>query len=77
MEGRREATVGFTHDREMPWLLPGVAPTHRHVEVLAISVVSVRRTRITSHRTLWDNAGLLAQLHLDPSDLATTSPAIS
>ena len=61
-----EATVGFTHDRELPWLLPGVAPTHRHVEVLAISVVSIRHSRITSHRTLWDHSHLLAQLHLDP-----------
>ena len=65
-----EATVGFTHDRELPWLLPGVAPTHRRVEVLAISVVSIRHSRITSHRTLWDHSGLLEQLHLDP--LATS-----
>ena len=67
-----EATVGFTHDRELPWLLPGVAPTHLRVEVLAISVVSIRHSRITSHRTLWDHCGLLAQLHLDP---LATSPA--
>lgn len=66
-----EAVVAFTHDRELPWLLPGVAPTGRHVEVLAISVVAVRhRSRagrttslIATHRTLWDQAGLLAQLH--------------
>ena len=37
-----ESMVTFTHDRELPWLLPGVAPTGRQVEVLAISVVSVR-----------------------------------
>ena len=70
-----EATVGFTHDRELPWLLPGVAPTHRRVDVLAISVVSIRHSRITSHRTLWDHAGLLAQLHLDPSDVTTSRSA--
>lgn len=65
-----ERTVGFTHDRELPWLLPGVAPTHRRAEVLAISVVAFRhRTRqsvtesqILSHRTLWDHAGLCEQL---------------
>jgi carboxymethylenebutenolidase len=62
--------VGFTHDRELPWLLPGIAPTHRRVEVLAISVVAFRhRTQgtvieslITSHRTLWDHTGLRTQL---------------
>jgi carboxymethylenebutenolidase len=68
-----EVMVGFTHDRELPWLLPGAGPTHRHAEVLAISVVAFRHTsrlgttesRITSHRTLWDHAGLLAQLQVD------------
>ncbi len=68
-----ELMVGFTHDRELPWLLPGAEPTHRHAEVLAISVISFRHTsrlgttesRIVSHRTLWDHAGLLAQLQLD------------
>ena len=57
-----ETMVAFTHDRELPWLLPGVAATGRHAEVLAVSVVTVRRSRITSHRTLWDHAALLAQL---------------
>jgi len=65
-----ESMVTFTHDRELPWLLPGVAPTGRQVEVLAISVVSVRHrsragrttTLIAGHRTLWDQVGLLTQL---------------
>ncbi|MCX6466876.1 MAG: nuclear transport factor 2 family protein [Pseudonocardiales bacterium] len=57
-----ESVVSFVHDRELPWLLPGVAPTGRAVEVLAVSVVTVRLSRITSHRTLWDHAGLLARL---------------
>jgi carboxymethylenebutenolidase len=64
-----ESTVAFTHDRPMPWLLPGVAPTGRRVEVLAVSLVSVRlRSRlgrttalIDRHRTLWDHTALLAQ----------------
>jgi carboxymethylenebutenolidase len=72
-----EAMVGFTHDRELPWLLPGAEPTLRHVEVHAISVVTVRHTShlgtvetlIAAHRTLWDHSGLLAQLHLERSDL--------
>jgi carboxymethylenebutenolidase len=65
-----EFMVGFTHDRELPWLLPGVAPTGQRAQVLAISVVSVRhRSRggrttslIATHRTLWDQLGLLTQL---------------
>lgn len=66
-----ETTVSFTHDRELPWLLPGFAPTGRRAEVLAISVVTFRHSRINAHRTssliaahrtLWDHATLLAQL---------------
>ncbi|MHC1563219.1 nuclear transport factor 2 family protein [Actinomycetospora sp. C-140] len=62
-----EEMVTFTHDRELPWLLPGVAPTGRRAEVLAISVVAVRRERITEVRTLWDHHGLLTQLGLLPA----------
>lgn len=66
-----EFMVGFTHDRELPWLLPDLAPTGRRAQVLAISVVTVRhRSRagrttslISHHRTLWDQVGLLTQLH--------------
>lgn len=75
-----EMTVAFTHDREMPWLLPGAAATGLHAEVTAISVVTVRHTsrlgrttsRISAHRTLWDHAGLLDQLHVLPSIAART-----
>jgi carboxymethylenebutenolidase len=59
-----ETTVSFTHDRELPWLLPGVEPTFRRAEVLAIAVVGFDRTRIRSQRVLWDHATLAAQLNL-------------
>ena len=57
-----EELVSFTHDRELPWLLPGIAATGRRVEVRAISLVTVRKQRVAEHRTLWDHHGLLAQL---------------
>jgi carboxymethylenebutenolidase len=62
----QEDMVSFTHDAELPWLLPGVAPTHRRAEVLAISVVTIERSRVASYRTLWDQTALRAQLGLDP-----------
>lgn len=73
-----EALVTFTHDRELPWLLPGIAPTSRPVEALAISVVSVKhrssmgRTSswIRSHRTLWDVAAVLTAIGQAPAALA-------
>jgi carboxymethylenebutenolidase len=57
-----ETTVSFTHDRELPWLLPGAGPTFRRAEVLAIAVVGFHRMKISSVRVLWDHATLTAQL---------------
>ena len=57
-----EMTVSFTHDRELPWLLPGGSPVFRRAEVLAIAVVAFERRRIRSVRVLWDHATLTAQL---------------
>jgi carboxymethylenebutenolidase len=72
-----ETTVSFTHDRELPWLLPGAEPTFRRAEVLAIAVVGFERTRIRSQRVLWDLATLAGQLGLaDPITApAATGPA--
>lgn len=69
-----ENLIGFTHDRELPWLLPGVAPTHRYAEVLAITVVTVKRSLISRHRTLWDHIDLRTQLQLDPADVTAGAP---
>ena len=68
-----ETTVSFTHDRELPWLLPGVEPTFRQAEVLAIAVVGFDRTRIRAQRILWDHATLAAQLNITAP--AATGPA--
>ena len=57
-----ETTVSFTHDRELPWLLPGAEPTFRRAEVLVIAVAGFHRMKIRSVRALWDYATLLAQL---------------
>jgi len=70
-----ETMVGFTHDRVLPWLLPGFSPTHRHVEVLAVSMVTVRWSLITRYSTLWDLAALITQLNLDPAEVTSNPPA--
>ena len=68
--------MSFSHDQELPWLLPGVEPTFRRAEVLAIAVVGFDRTRIRSQRVLWDHATLLGQLGLETvTARAATGPA--
>ena len=59
-----EERVAFTHDRALPWLLPGVAPTGRRAELLTVSICTVRQGRVLGMRVHWDLATLLAQLGL-------------
>lgn len=47
-----EQTVSFTHDRPMPWLLGDLAPTHRRVALLAVTLVTVRRSKVQRFRML-------------------------
>ena len=61
-----ETTVSFTHDLEMPWLLPGVDATHRRATVQVIAIVGFERGRIRSQRIHWDHATLAAQLGILP-----------
>jgi len=68
-----EERVTFTHDRELPWLLPGIDPTGRRAEVLAVSVTTVRQGRLLAVRTLWDLTTLLAGLGL-PGDTVRPPP---
>jgi carboxymethylenebutenolidase len=62
-----EVILTFTHDREMPWLLPGIPPTGRRVEIPQLAVVAVRDGKIAHEHIWWDQASVLAQVGLlDP-----------
>ena len=62
-----EVILSFTHDREMPWLLPGVAATGRRVEIPQLAVVAMRDGKIAHEHIWWDQASVLAQVGLlDP-----------
>jgi carboxymethylenebutenolidase len=54
----------FTHDIEMDFMLPGVAPTGRHVEIPLVAIVHFRGPKIESEHIYWDQASLLAQIGL-------------
>jgi carboxymethylenebutenolidase len=64
-----EMIFSFTHTEEMPWMLPGVPPTHRHVEVPLVVVVGFREGKLAYERIYWDQASVLKQIGLltDPS----------
>ena len=57
-----ELIYQFTHTIEMPWMLPGVAPTGRRVEVALVVVVEFVEGKISAERIYWDQAAVLAQV---------------
>ena len=62
-----ELHVSFKHTAEMPWILPGVPPTNRKVEVIVVSIVTLRGGKLYHEHVYWDQASVLVQVDLlDP-----------
>jgi carboxymethylenebutenolidase len=57
-----------THDRQIDFLLPGVAPTGKYVEVPTVAVVTFRGDKIENEHIYWDQASLLVQIGLLKQD---------
>jgi carboxymethylenebutenolidase len=65
-----EMVFEFTHTIKMDWMLPGVAPTNKHVKVPLIVVVHFREGKLAHEHIYWDQASVLVQLGLiDGSNL--------
>ncbi|CAG7955965.1 unnamed protein product [Penicillium salamii] len=62
-----ELYVSYEHTQEVPWMLPGVPPTNKRIEIILVSIVSLRGGRIYSEHVYWDQASVLVQVGLlDP-----------
>ena len=59
-----EMVIRFTHSIEMDWMLPGIAPTGRRVEVALVVIVRFRGDKLAHEHIYWDQASVLAQLGL-------------
>ena len=59
-----EMIFSFTHTQEMPWMLPGVAPTNKHVEVPLVAIVHFRDGKLAHEHIYWDQASVLKQIGL-------------
>jgi carboxymethylenebutenolidase len=59
-----EMVVRFTHTVEMDWMLPGIAPTGKRVEVALVVIVHFRDGKLAHEHIYWDQASVLAQLGL-------------
>jgi carboxymethylenebutenolidase len=60
----------FTHDREIDWMLPGVPPTGKYVEIPLIAIINFRGDKLYNEHIYWDQASVLVQIGvLNPDGL--------
>jgi len=68
-----ELFISFTHTTVIDWLLPGVAPTGKAVEMAVAVIVGFKGDRISHEHIYWDQAGVLVQIGLlNPAGLPVT-----
>jgi len=68
-----EMVFKFTHTIRMDWILPGVAPTGKRVEVPLVAIVRFRDGKLAHEHIYWDQASVLVQVGLiDPANLPVT-----
>ncbi|KAK5659167.1 hypothetical protein OQA88_1257 [Cercophora sp. LCS_1] len=62
-----EMFLSFKHTQEIPWMLPGVPATNKRVEIIIVSIVTLKAGKLCHERMYWDQASVLAQVGLlDP-----------
>lgn len=65
-----EMLFSFTHTSEIDWMLPGIAPTGRKVEIALVAIVQFRGGKVAHEHIYWDQASVLVQIgRLDPASL--------
>jgi carboxymethylenebutenolidase len=66
----------FTHDNEIDWMLPGIAPTGKYVEIPLVAIVRFRGDKLYNEHIYWDQASVLVQIGLlDPALLPVSGVA--
>ena len=59
-----EFILSFTHDTQWDYLLPGIPPTGRHVELPHVVVMKFENGKVAHEHVWWDQASLLVQVGL-------------
>jgi carboxymethylenebutenolidase len=59
-----EMLFSFTHTCEVPWMLPGVAPTGKKVEIPLVAIIKFRGDKLYHEHIYWDQASVLVQIGL-------------
>jgi carboxymethylenebutenolidase len=59
-----ELVVRFTHSIRLDWLLPGIPPTGKRVEVPVVAIIQFEGDKIAHEHLYWDQASVLVQIGL-------------
>jgi carboxymethylenebutenolidase len=59
-----ELIMRFTHSIHLDWLLPGIPPTGKRVEVPFVAIVQFEGDKIAHEHLYWDQASVLVQVGL-------------
>ena len=59
-----EMVFKFTHTIRMDWMLPGIAPTGKRIEVPLVAIVRFREGKLAHEHIYWDQASVLVQIGL-------------
>jgi carboxymethylenebutenolidase len=73
-----EFVIKFTHSLQMDWLVPGVPPTNKPLEVAIVTVIQFQDGKMASERIYYDQASILVQVGLlDPRKLPVAGVEIA
>jgi carboxymethylenebutenolidase len=59
-----ELIARFTHSIRMDWLLPGIPPTGKRVELPFVVIVQFEGDKVAHEHLYWDQASVLVQIGL-------------
>ena len=59
-----ESIMRFTHSIRMDWILPGIPPTGKRVELPFVVIVQFERDKLAHEHLYWDQASVLEQVGL-------------
>ena len=59
-----ELIMSFTHDIEIPAMIPNISPTGKYVELPIVVVMKFKGNKIAHEHIYWDQASLLKQIGL-------------
>ncbi len=70
-----ELLVRFTHTQTIDWMLPGVNPTGRFVQIPMVVIVRADNGLVTHEHIYWDQASVLVQIGLIDAQLLPVTGA--